>query len=92
MKIFALRAQKQSICPNFMKKPSKKLCMGQKMRILVCPLFCLFLSNKYCTHPLKFLKEALKYIQIGTFDYTHLGFQFSDFQLKSFVDPKPVEL
>ena len=22
----------------------------------------------------------------------HLGFQFSDFQLKSFVDPKPVEL
>ena len=34
----------------------------------------------------------LIYIQIGTFDYTHLGFQFSDFQLKSFVDPKPVEL
>ena len=33
-----------------------------------------------------------KYIQIRTFDYTHLGFQFSDFQLKSFVDPKPVEL
>ena len=33
--------------------------MGQKMRILVCPLFCLFLSNKYCTRPLKFLKEAL---------------------------------
>ena len=32
------------------------------------------------------------YIQIRTFDYTHLGFQFSDFQLKSFVDPKPVEL
>ena len=31
-------------------------------------------------------------IQIRTFDYTHLGFQFSDFQLKSFVDPKPVEL
>ena len=22
----------------------------------------------------------------------HLGFQFSDFQLRSFVDPKPVEL
>ena len=33
-----------------------------------------------------------KYIQIRTFDYTHLGFQFSDFQLESFVDPKPVEL
>ena len=32
------------------------------------------------------------YLQIRTFDYTHLGFQFSDFQLKSFVDPKPVEL
>ena len=31
-------------------------------------------------------------IQIRTFDYTHLGFQFSDFQLESFVDPKPVEL
>ena len=31
-------------------------------------------------------------IQIGTFDYTQLGFQFLDFQLKSFVDPKPVEL
>ena len=24
--------------------------------------------------------------------YNHLGFQFSDFQLRSFVDPKPVEL
>ena len=31
-------------------------------------------------------------LQIGTFDYTQLGFQFLDFQLKSFVDPKPVEL
>ena len=36
--------------------------MGQKMRILVCPLFCLFLSNKYCTRPLKFLKEALNFV------------------------------
>ena len=34
----------------------------------------------------------LEEIQIRTFDYTHLGFQFSDFQLESFVDPKPVEL
>ena len=74
MKIFALRAQKQSICPNFMKKPSKKLCMGQKMRILVCPLFCLFLSNKYCTRPLKFLKEALIII-ISVFS-REMGFKY----------------
>ena len=37
------------------------------------------------------LEKTLE-VQIRTFDYTHLGFQFSDFQLKSFVDPKPVEL
>ena len=43
-----------------------------------------------------YLYQILKiigvYLQIRTFDYTHLGFQFSDFQLESFVDPKPVEL
>ena len=40
-----------------------------------------------------FIFELLYHdIQIGTFDYTQLGFQFLDFQLKSFVDPKPVEL
>ena len=36
--------------------------------------------------------RMVRNIQIGTFDYTQLGFQFLDFQLKSFVDPKPVEL
>ena len=34
-----------------------------------------------------FLGVTLGRIKIG-----HLGFQFSDFQLKSFMDPKPVEL
>ena len=38
-------------------------------------------------------KMCKKYdLQIGTFDYTQLGFQFLDFQLKSFMHPKPVEL
>ena len=31
-------------------------------------------------------------IQPKTKLYNHLALQFSDFQLKSFVDPKPVEL
>ena len=31
-------------------------------------------------------------IQPKTKLYNHLGFQFSDFQFKSFVDPKPVDL
>lgn len=44
--------------------------MGQKKRILVCPLFCLFLSNKYCTRPLKFLKEALVRVHIFSFFLT----------------------
>ena len=40
----------------------------------------------------KKIENIILLIQIGTFDYTQLGFQFLDFQLKSFVDPKPVEL
>ena len=33
-----------------------------------------------------------KHIQPKTKLYNHLALQFSDFQIKSFVDPKPVEL
>ena len=45
-------------------------------------------APRFLTFPYFFRKR----LQIGTFDYTQLGFQFLDFQLKSFVDPKPVEL
>ena len=38
------------------------------------------------------LERAGTYIQPKTKLYNHLALQFSDFQLKSFVDPKPVEL
>ena len=38
------------------------------------------------------LPDFAKNIQPKTKLYNHLALQFSDFQLKSFVDPKPVEL
>ena len=36
--------------------------------------------------------EVAGTVQPKTKLYNHLGFQFSDYQLRSFVDPKPVEL
>ena len=53
-------------------------------------VFFTYFSPHVCHH--NGYKSGKTKIQIRTFDYTHLGFQFSDFQLESFVDPKPVEL
>ena len=36
-------------------------------------------------------KEKIN-VQPKTKLYNRMGFQFSDFQLRSFIDPKPVEL
>ena len=38
------------------------------------------------------ISQIRRYIQPKTKLYNHLGFPFSDFRIKLFVDPKPVEL
>ena len=41
---------------------------------------------------MKIANDVLNLIQMNPTKTVDKGFQFSDFQLRSFVDPKPVEL